>query len=211
MWSITSWRKRTRKSAGLALLLVAGVPCSPCWGLADTVAVEGLTQPVPRTIRVGTAADLQLYGTALLRVAMTLRVYVGLLYLPAEPEAMAADDVARRLEIHYLVNVPLRRMVDAANESLRRTCTTEELRALRARIERLHAAYADRVKGDVAALTYVPGQGTTFSVNGADLVTIPGRDFAAAYFGVWLGPHAASRSVRDSLLAGRARKGGATP
>jgi hypothetical protein len=43
------------------------------------------------------------------------------------------------------------------------------------------------------------------SLNGESLVTIPGADFAKAYFGIWLGPDALDADLRTALLGGNRR------
>ena len=65
--------------------------------------------------------------------------------------------------------------------------------------------YRDVEPGDRYRLTYEPGRGTTLSHNGQRLGTIEGADFAADYFGLWLGADPLSESFRDELLSGSQR------
>jgi hypothetical protein len=67
----------------------------------------------------------------------------------------------------------------------------------------MSALYEDVVAGDRYALTYRPDLGTELSKNGRHLRTIPGADFAAAYFGIWLGDAPLDDALRDQLLAPR--------
>ena len=62
--------------------------------------------------------------------------------------------------------------------------------------------YRDVEEGDRYRLTYSPGVGTTVALNGEPLGTIPGADFAADYFGIWLGEEPLDRSFRDQVLGG---------
>jgi chalcone isomerase-like protein len=54
--------------------------------------------------------------------------------------------------------------------------------------------------GDRYALTYVPDVGTELRLNEESLATIPGEDFAEAYFGIWLGDQPLDEGLRDKLL-----------
>ena len=78
-----------------------------------------------------------------------------------------------------------------------------ELERLRGRLERLNAAYRDVKPGDRYALTYLPGRGTELSLNGSPLTVIEGADFAAAYFGIWLGRRPIDEKLKRELLKGR--------
>ena len=83
---------------------------------------------------------------------------------------------------------------------LARNVKADALVSLRERLELINRAYRDVREGDSYTLTYVPGKGTTLRLNGSPLVTVPGHDFAAAYFRIWLGDDPISKSMRDTLL-----------
>ena len=72
---------------------------------------------------------------------------------------------------------------------------------LQARLERLNAAYRDVGAGDRDQLCHAPGAETRLSLNGEELIRIPGDDFAVAYFGIWLRDGAISDDLRSALLA----------
>jgi hypothetical protein len=46
----------------------------------------------------------------------------------------------------------------------------------------------------------VPQRGTTLTLNGVDLGTIPGADFARAVFSIWLGERPIDRGFKRALL-----------
>ena len=71
---------------------------------------------------------------------------------------------------------------------------------MRDRLERFNATYRNVKPGDSYTLTYVPRAGTTLRLNGSALITVPGHDFAAAYFRIWLGDKPINDSLRDALL-----------
>jgi len=64
-----------------------------------------------------------------------------------------------------------------------------------------------RMKEGCATLTYVPGHGTEYALDGRVKAVIEGADFASAYFKVWLGRRPGSRSVKEQLLNGLTRPG----
>jgi len=140
-------------------------------------------------------------GAALLRWLKIFKVYVAALYLPENgaPNDVLTD-IPKRLEISYLVSIPGPDFGKGAEAVLERNNSPEELARLRSRIDKLNAVYRDVKPGDRYALTYVPGQGTELSYNGQPLITIEGADFAAAYFGIWLGQDPIDQDMRSRLI-----------
>jgi len=147
--------------------------------------------------------QIPIRGAALLRWLNIFKVYVAALYLPenGSPKDVLAD-IPKRLEISYLVSIPGPDFGKGAEAILERNNSPSELARLRSRIDKLNAVYRDVKPGDRYALTYVPGQGTELSYNGRPLITIEGGDFAAAYFGIWLGKDPIDQGMRRRLING---------
>ena len=146
-------------------------------------------------------ASLPLRGLGLLRYRIFFKGYVAALYLPAGvPSRDVLEDVPKRLELHYFWSIPGDQFGPVAQANLVEHLGAEAVAALQTRIDELHGAYRDVSPDDRYALTYRPGVGTSLEWNGRRLVTIPGADFAAAYFGIWLGPRPLDESLRDQLL-----------
>jgi hypothetical protein len=186
--------KRILRTAAAALMF-----CSALAGVEPEPYRLG-SIPLPRQKTVN-GKPFVLHGAGFLRVGLVFRVYGAALYLERPEHAeRVLDDVPKRLEIFYLHNTPRDAMIEAAEEALARNVPAERLEKLRPLVDRLHEAYEDRRKGDVAALTYIPGVGTEFAVNGEQRVLIEGAEFAAAYLTVWLGEKPSSRTVRKKLL-----------
>lgn len=167
---------------------------------ARAMTVEGVT--FAPQVRIG-ETTVPLRNAALLRYLLVLKAYVAALYLPADvaPEQALAD-VPKRLEISYLVAIRGQDFDKGAAPVLKRNLSTDQLAQLQARLDRLNAAYRDVQPGDRYALSYHPGRGTELSLNGTPLVTIEGADFAAAYFGIWLGREPIDADLKKSLLKG---------
>ncbi|MGB0621685.1 MAG: chalcone isomerase family protein [Myxococcota bacterium] len=172
--------------------------------LAAPVTHAAEIEDVPFPDQIGSGAgSLDLYGLGLLRYRVLFRGYVGGLYLP---DGIRSDrlfeNVPKALELYYFWDIEGRFFGDAAEALLERSLPPERLAALRGRLDRLHALYRDVEEGDRYRLTYSPGVGTTVALNGEPLGTIPGADFAADYFGIWLGEEPLDRSFRDQVLGG---------
>jgi len=165
--------------------------------------------PYSHIARVGTfitigGTAVPLHNAALLRYLKFIKAYVAALYLPeGVPAESVLADVPKRLEINYLVSIKGPDFGKGAEPTLRLNQTPAELAKLRSRIDRINAAYEDVKPGDRYSLTYLPGRGTELALNGTPLAVIEGTDFAAAYFGIWLGRDSIDDNLKRDLLKGR--------
>jgi len=155
------------------------------------------------TVQVG-QVRLALHSAALLRYLRIIKAYVAALYFPAGVKAEdVLTDVPKRLEISYLVSIKGPDFDKGAAPVLERNQTSAELARLQRRLDRINAAYKDVKSGDRYSLTYLPGRGTELALNGTPLIVIEGADFAAAYFGIWLGRDPIDEKLKRDLLKGR--------
>lgn len=179
----------------LAVLLL----CAPLSGPAPAAEIEGV-RFADRVVHDG--VPLSLRCTGLLRYKVIFKGYVAALYLgPGVEPADVLGDVPKRLELSYFWGIDAADIVKAGGEILARNVTPETIERLRPRLERIDALYESVKPGDRYALTYVPGVGTELSLNGRSKGVIPGDDFAAAYFRIWLGERSIDASLRDQLLS----------
>jgi hypothetical protein len=182
-----------------ARLWLAPVAAALVWsapGLAREVGGVAFAPVVRAETR-----ELALCGAGLLRWRL-LKGYAMALYLPAcEDGVDPLDDVAKHLELSTFWPIGAERFARTAGRILERSFAPSELDALRGRLAEIDASWRDVRPGDRYALTYVPGRGTTLKLNGDELVTIPGADFARAYFGIWLGERSMDEDLRDALLS----------
>jgi hypothetical protein len=181
----------------LLLCVLLSIPAVP----AQAATVEGVT--FADQVDIG-ETTVPLHNVALLRYLKFIKAYVAALYLPegVSPQE-TLDDVPKRLEISYLVALRGEDFDKGAAPVLKRNLTAAELSRLQDRLDRLNAAYQDMRPGDRYALTYLPGRGTELTLNGSSLVIIEGADFAAAYFGIWLGREPIDAELKRALLKGR--------
>ena len=141
-------------------------------------------------------------GTTTFRWMSILRVYDASLHLgEGESPTRILADIPTRLHITYHRSFSAAQIVKGGDTLLAKNVDASTLEALKERLDRINRAYRDVKAGDSYTLTYVPGRGTTLRLNGTPLDTIPGHDFAAAYFRIWFGESPISPSLRDTLLA----------
>jgi hypothetical protein len=179
-----------------ALLFLGATPSARAE--AGPAEIEGVS--FAGAVRAG-ETPLKLHSVGVLRWYF-LRGYVAGLYLGSEtPPEEILQDTPKRLEIHYFHAISASDFGEAAWEVMARMHDEPQLSRIRSRADRLARAYEDVTPGDRYALTYLPGVGTQLSLNGEPRVTVPGADFAAAYFGIWLGSDPIDTPLRDQLLA----------
>jgi hypothetical protein len=162
------------------------------------VEVEGVR--FSRSIDVATK-KFNLQGFGLLRYMIFIKAYAGALYLTEAGDAEnVLGPIAKRLELEYFHAIKAEDFASATLKKISENVTAEELIRLRPRIAKLNAIYQNVNPGDRYALTYIPGKGTTLTLNGTFLGMIRGDDFAAALYAIWLGKNPIDRKFRDLLL-----------
>lgn len=176
--------------------------------LALTLAVPavagelgGVELPDSRQI---SGQTLTLNGMAL-RKKLMFKVYVAGLYLPqktSDAPAVLAKDAPRHLDMVFVRNVSKDQICDAWYEGLEAN-TPNASAELRKQFDTLCSFMADVGDGDAYGFTYVPGTGTTVTVQGQKKGTIEGKAFADALFASWIGPHPGpGEDFRDDLMGG---------
>ncbi len=132
-----------------------------------------------------------------------VKVYVAGLYLPqktSDAAAIITSDEPKQIVMHFLYkDVGRKKLVEAWNEGFEKN-SPESLSGLKARLATFNGYWSDMKTGDVAVLTYMPGEGTKVEIKGKDMGTIEGLDFAEALFSVWLGPQPPNAELKEGLL-----------
>jgi hypothetical protein len=151
-------------------------------------------------LRIGTT-HFKLNNVAVMRYRLLFKPFVAALYLGDDAlPAQVLTDVPKRIEIEYYYALAGRDIAAAGDKILQANLPAEQLRALRTRIDRMHAWYQDVKPADRYTLTYIPGRGTELALNGKSKGIIEGADFAAAYFTIWLGHAPMDPWLKDQLL-----------
>ncbi len=163
--------------------------------------VAGVT--LPETITLGVKPPLVLNGAGI-RNRFFIKVYLGALYLPArtrDAEAVlrSSGPVAMRMYILHS-EISKEKLVDAWNDRFNANLDAAEHARLGPRIERFNGLFRTVHKGDVIRLDYLPGAGTTVSINNEKRGAIDGEDFMQAWLRIWLGMHPADADLKQELL-----------
>ena len=146
--------------------------------------------------------NLELTGTGIIRYLGLFKVSEVALYIPAEVPAdqVLKTDTPRRLEARYFRDLKKDDFVKSTRVWIRKNVSEGEYKTLEPKIEQLNALYEDVKEGDRYGLTYVPGKGTTLDLNGREIGTVPGGDFAQALFSIWLGNEPVEDGLPGELL-----------
>ncbi|MDJ0855231.1 MAG: chalcone isomerase family protein, partial [Desulfobacterales bacterium] len=174
------------------IVMLSFIPAS-AWA-STTIEVAGFEfDKVHQSAR----GELPVRGQGLLRYMIFIKAYAGVLYLPDDVDSVQVlDTVPRRLELAYFHAIKADDFARATTAKMAENVPPAQMGALSARLEAFNALYRDVQPGDRYALTFIPGQGTELSLNGRPLGVIPGDDFAAAVFAIWLGPQPIDRGFK---------------
>jgi hypothetical protein len=131
----------------------------------------------------------------------TFHLYTAALYVDTRHETAAEilESSPKRLVIEYRHGFKKGDIVKYSVTQLKANPAVN-LDAIRERFEKLCAHLQDVRKGDRYEIVYKPETGTELLFNGKSKVVIPGKDFAKAYFGIWLSEYPISVGLRRHLL-----------
>ncbi len=176
----------------LVVLLVTMV------GLAQAVEINGVRFSDSLVVDQN---ELELNGVAVLTWALLFDVYAGALYLPADVRGQGwSNDVAKRLELAYFREIEAKGFAEASDKLLQDNLMPAEYQSLAKRLQAFYGFFQDVKPGDRYSINYIPEKGTELRLNEQPLGSVPGADFAAAYFGIWLGAEPISKDFRNRLL-----------
>lgn len=154
---------------------------------------------MPDTVVVG-GDTLVLNGMGL-REKYFLDIYVGGLYLPAksaDATAIIGADVPKRVTMHIIHDeVPKEKIVETLYEGLARY---PQYAGLKPRMAECADWMEDLRAGDEMVYEYVPGVGTSLSLNGRKKGTLPGQDFMKLVFSIYIGSAPADEALKRGLL-----------
>lgn len=184
-------RRRTR----LAVAVLVALFAAPAFG----ATLQGVT--FPDTVTVG-GKTVTLNGMGVRVAYMFAKVYVAGLYLEhpthGGPAAIQGDE-PKRIQLQFLREVTHEEMVDAMNEGFAHTAKATP--ALQPQIDTFAGYFTEPfAEGGGATFDYVPGTGTTVTLNGKEKGTIPGADFMRALWGIWLGGSPPSAALKEGML-----------
>lgn len=143
---------------------------------------------------------LRLRGTAKLTY-LFFDVYAGALYV--DPSVQTIEEVLaphpKTLVLQYRYSISKEDLTSATKKLVKKNPQIDFAR-IQAGLDALCALYRDIEPGDRYQLSYHPGEGTSLSLNGTLLGTVPGDELAAAMFGIWVSKYSVDRGFTSKLL-----------
>lgn len=164
--------------------------------LADVHFDESITIPDVDT-------RLVLNGLGI-RYKFFFKIYIAALYVQEKtdnPGKLISSNQAKRMTMHFLYDeVDRDKLVSGWNEGFESNLGSEQLKALKPRIEQFNALFETMQRGEVIHLDYIPGQGTVVIIRGKRKGRVPGADFNRALLSVWLGDYPVGEDLKQALL-----------
>ncbi len=189
------------ESRGRRVALLAGAACLACaWAPCRADAALRAPAPVERALgvaRLSGSAELRWWGLDIYRAWLWVGPH-GL-----DPDHLGAQPFA--LELRYARSLRGADIADKSAELIARLGlgSPAQLRDWRARMREV---FPDVRAGDTLLGLYLPGAPagarTRFLFDDRPIGTIEGRDFAQAFFSIWLSPRSSEPDLRRALLAG---------
>lgn len=189
-------------AAAMAVVLVAGLPP------AMAVEIEGVK--VAEKIALGESGpELVLNGAGVRHKLMTIKMYVGALYLTSKKksaEEVLADAGPKRVLMHVLSKeLTAKELVASLNDAIAANHIPAEIALIEKRLRdlnRIMSSIGMLKRGGVVFIDFLPGTGTRITVNGEEKLTIPGDDFFPALLRIWIGKKPVDGRLRNAMLGG---------
>lgn len=149
-------------------------------------------------------AGLALNGAGIHKAWWLFEKYVAALYLaqPTHTVAVAvASEEPKAIAITMLADMKkqdfLKPMEDSFKDTVQRI---HDNQGLMGQWNRFAAFFTDLKKDDKLMIGYVPGKGTSLTINGDNRGTIHGEAFGHAIIGVWLGSKPVDSGLKDEMM-----------
>jgi hypothetical protein len=175
--------------------------------LADeTVAVSGSSVRYPVAVATNDGKQnvvLTLTGAAL-RSKLVVNVYTVASYLQQGATARSADELVAANAVK-LLSIMMERDVDGPDliDAFKTAVAKTHPGRFGDEFGKLsrHVGSGVAKKGSEVVITYLPGAGTRFSFEGKEPLVIPGKEFADAVWGVYLGANPITDKIKQGLTS----------
>lgn len=132
---------------------------------------------------------------------LTFRVVSVDLYIATNHTAdQLFEDIPKRIEVLYHVNIPKPELDRATLKGIEKNVSAQQLMELMPQIEQMNSYYSDVESGDKIVITYTPGSGSEVRVKGQIKGVVRGKDFADAFFAIWVGKNPVDPKAKMQLL-----------
>ena len=164
------------------------------------LALNATANAFPQTVQLE-KETLQLNGTGLRTATfLKIKVYDMALYLEEKsdsPEAILNAKGNKRIEMHFLRNVPKEKLNNAWIEGFKKNGA--DLEEHKTTLEQLQAPMRDMQKDDRLVFEFTKKK-TKVLINDKEVAVIKGSDFQQALLAVWLGPNPPNESLKKGIL-----------
>lgn len=132
--------------------------------------------------------------------------YVGALYLSDQTNLAAAaisGAGAKVIWLAMLTDISKDDFTDALRSAFQAAVPEEKAQAALPKWQQFASFFTDLKARDKVIIAYVPGEGTSVSINGKLRGTIPGEVFGRAVLGMWLGDDPIDAKLKQHMLGQR--------
>ncbi len=144
---------------------------------------------------------LTLHGIGLLKWKYLVKVYLVGLYKPQhEPVGRILDNIPKRLEFYFFVDMKASDFQDTGFELMARNIGEDKAKAFSNELAAFNELYQDVKSGSRYTISHLPGKGLEMSLDNKVLGIVKGDAFANAYLSIWLGPDPVSESLKEEML-----------
>jgi hypothetical protein len=169
--------------------------------MSGAATIDGVTFPPTFTVE---GHNLQLNGVGLRTLTLfRIHAYVAALYLEQpshDTDAIEASTGTKVLILEYLRAASKERVQSIMRRSATRSCGAVGCPAADTNdFERLIALFPEVKRGDDTTYVFTP-RGIQVLMNNTRLATFDNPDLAHRVLDAFIGPHAASQSLRNALL-----------
>jgi len=139
-----------------------------------------------------------------IRSKFFFKIYVGALYLgqsASSAEQALASTGPKSMQMMMLYKeVDADKIAEGWSEGFEANLSADQLMRLAARLKQFNTLFPALKKGDHVYMDFVPGKGTTVTINDKRRRHIEGEDFFKALLQVWIGAHPADKGLKRGLL-----------
>jgi hypothetical protein len=139
-----------------------------------------------------------------IRTKFFFKIYVGALYLASATHDAGhtlTEPGAKSMQMAMLYRkVGADKIAEGWTDGFRANLSSAQFKRVATQLRQFNALFPDLKAGDRVYMDYIPGEGTTVTINKDRRGRVAGDDFFAALLKVWIGAHPADDDLKRGLL-----------
>ena len=139
-----------------------------------------------------------------IRTKFFFKIYVGALYLATatrDADHALAEPGAKSMQMAMLYRkVGAKKIAEGWTDGFRANLSSAQFNQAATQLKQFNALFPDLKAGDRVYMDYIPGEGTTVTINKDRRGRVAGDDFFTALLKVWIGTHPADDDLKRGLL-----------